>query len=273
MENNKLRIGTYNIRNVTDYYEKRIPLLINTINNLNADVIGFQEVSFSDKNQLDDILREGAYTQFLAETQLNYAKVNQHVDKEFNIDGNAIVVNLGIIDDGVEHKVLHISPIRCAHMVSFRRNGVNVNYVNVHLHHVEEEEVIRVYQMKSILKWIEFNTTNEELTFLGGDFNTLPNSETYNLITKSGYASIHHKIVGTEPELTFHNKMDAPFKDDSEPGTFDYIFIREEIDPKIYLQFKSIEIYGQGECTVNKRIYASDHLALVVDMAIGFNNI
>ena len=95
--------------------------------------------------------------------------------------------------------------------------------VNLHLHHLEEEEVIRVYQMKSLLKWIDFNSTKEDVTFLLGDFNTLPFSETYNFIKNNGYISSHFSLYNSEPMKTFHNRMEAPFKDASEEGTFDYI--------------------------------------------------
>ena len=37
-----------------------------------------------------------------------------------------------------------------------------------------------------------------------------------------GYISAHSNIYGKEPEKTFHNKIDAPFKDNDPEGTFDY---------------------------------------------------
>jgi endonuclease/exonuclease/phosphatase family metal-dependent hydrolase len=193
---------------------------------MNFDISGFQEVSFESKNQLEEMLREGQYSLFFAKSQLNYAKANDIKDEKFNIDGNAIAISETILknsENQFEHKVLHLSAVRCAQMLSFIRNGITVNYINVHLHHLQEEENIRVYQIHHVLKWIEFNTNNTQLTFIVGDFNATPNSLTYNHIINNGYASLHSKIKGQEPVNTFHNKMDAPFKDDDEPGTFDYI--------------------------------------------------
>jgi endonuclease/exonuclease/phosphatase family metal-dependent hydrolase len=227
-----LRIGTYNIRNVTDHYHLRIPLLRSAFSQMNVDVCGFQEVSFNTNNQLNDFHNKEEYHHFMAETQLNYAKVNNvnDIDDKFNIDGNAVMVKKDLVGDKDEfsHKVLHISAVRAVHMVSFvYESKLKVNVINVHLHHVVEEELIRVQQMKSVLKWIEFNTNFKDdedyLTIILGDFNAQPNSDTYNLIQNSGYASSFNLANGEEPIRTFHNKMDAPFKDDDEEGTYDYI--------------------------------------------------
>jgi endonuclease/exonuclease/phosphatase family metal-dependent hydrolase len=95
--------------------------------------------------------------------------------------------------------------------------------VNLHLHHDEDEEAIRIHQMWSILKWIDFNVSNEDLTVIIGDFNCTPTSQTYNTIIQKGYYSSHARVHGCEPDRTFHNMIDAPHKDASDDGTFDYI--------------------------------------------------
>ena len=226
LEKQKFRFGTFNLRNTTDHYEKRLPLLINTINEMNFDVAGFQEVSFIEKNQLQDLNKNLNYIHFESQTQLNYAKTNDIIDDKFNIDGNAFLMDKSFhnkLEEEVTHSTLHLSPIRCAHMLQFTLNDVKVNIVNLHLHHVEEEEIIRVYQMKSLLKWIEFKSSQDDLILIVGDFNTLPDSETYKLIIREGFVSSYFNLYGEEPIRTFHNKMDAPYKDASDEGTFDYI--------------------------------------------------
>jgi hypothetical protein len=77
--------------------------------------------------------------------------------------------------------------------------------------------------MKSILRWIDFNTDPYSLTFIVGDFNALPFGETYKMIIDYGYLSSHFHLHKDEPVKTFHNKMQAPCKDDADEGTFDYI--------------------------------------------------
>lgn len=50
-----LRVATYNILNTSDRYEEREQLLKKNIYELNADVIGMQEVAFGSK-QLDELV-------------------------------------------------------------------------------------------------------------------------------------------------------------------------------------------------------------------------
>jgi endonuclease/exonuclease/phosphatase family metal-dependent hydrolase len=83
--------------------------------------------------------------------------------------------------------------------------------------------MVRVQQIWSVLKWIDFNTTSDEMTVLVGDFNCKPGSLTYNTIVQKGYYSSHQRVHGCEPDRTFHNLIEAPFKDAADDGTFDYI--------------------------------------------------
>ena len=75
---------------------------------------------------------------------------------------------------------------------------------------------------KYIVNFYNFSD-HEDLIIIAGDFNALPNSDTYNLMINSGYVSSHYNKYGKEPEKTFHNKMDCDTKDDYDEGTFDYI--------------------------------------------------
>jgi endonuclease/exonuclease/phosphatase family metal-dependent hydrolase len=50
----KIRVATYNILNTSDRYEERERLLKENLYELNADVIGLQEVAFGSK-QLDEL--------------------------------------------------------------------------------------------------------------------------------------------------------------------------------------------------------------------------
>jgi len=96
---------------------------------MNFDIAGFQEVSFVDYNQLNDLFESEEYIQFNAESQLNYKKANQNEDEKFNIDGNSIVIKKGpkIISEGdVKFQVIHLSPVRNCCMLSIIFNGIKV---------------------------------------------------------------------------------------------------------------------------------------------------
>ena len=94
-----------------------------TLEEMDSDIVGLQEVSFLEKNQLQDLNLEGRYDTYEASTQLNYGKTNEIKDEFFNIDGNAIMMkkenDSGLKYFNIRHQVLHLSPIRCAHMLSF----------------------------------------------------------------------------------------------------------------------------------------------------------
>ena len=88
---------------------------------------------------------------------MNYGKANDIKDSNFNIDGNSICLRKEIEKKSelIKHQVLHLSPVRNAHCVSFLLQGIKIHFMNLHLHHVVEEENIRQYQMKLALKWLE----------------------------------------------------------------------------------------------------------------------
>jgi endonuclease/exonuclease/phosphatase family metal-dependent hydrolase len=191
---------------------------------MSFDIAGIQEVSYYDYNQLKDINQDARYEIFFAPTQLNNSKVNEVVDPFFKIDGNAIFVDKNFIKNSKEisHKILHISAIRCAHMLTLDY-PFKMNIVNCHLHHHEDEENIRLYEIRHILKWVAFNTNEEDFTVILGDFNTIPNSLTYEYIITQKFKSAYHLCNGEEPIKTFHAKMIAPYKDMGTEGTYDYI--------------------------------------------------
>jgi endonuclease/exonuclease/phosphatase family metal-dependent hydrolase len=154
-------------------------------------------------------------------------------------------------------------------MLTVELEGLKVNLINLHLHHSVEDESIRVHQIWSVLKWIEYNTGKDDLTIMLGDFNAEPETKTYQTILDKGYVSSHLRVHNCEPINTFHNRIEAPYKDASADGTFDYIFVKENKNSKLDWNIKAVSIHGQEESTVDKGIYASDHYALVAEFVIG----
>jgi hypothetical protein len=140
MEKTPLRIATYNLRNITgiknieiflDHYHLRLPLLKNVINKMNFDIAGFQEVSFVEYNQLNDLFESDEYIQYNAQAQLNYKGLNLIEDEKFNIDGNSIVIKKGpkINSEGdVKFQLVHLSPVRNCCMLSIIYNGIKVTF-------------------------------------------------------------------------------------------------------------------------------------------------
>jgi len=272
-----LKLATYNIRNTTDEYEFRKKLFPKIISQINPDIIGFQEVNFLGLNQLNDLFHNQEarelFTHFKAKTQLDYKETNDIKDKAFQIDGNALLARKSFLEssDLINHQVLHLSPIRNCQLLSFNLKEIKVNVINLHLHHLETEEVIRVHQMKCILKWIEKISNAEDLNIILGDFNCDPNSDTYRLIKQFNYKSCYFERNGKEPENTFHNKMDCPSKDASDEMTCDYIFYLNK-SGNINIKINSVALFGMEDSTERKGIYASDHFALSAEIEIYQNS-
>lgn len=213
---------------------------------MNCDIFGLQEISFKNYNQLNDLEKPNEnpssdiinvnknkknYKQYLCESQINIKRIFENRDNEYNIDGNATLSSILFEKDQnqnfylEDHKTLHLSAERVAQMLFYKIHNSNNRFifVNCHLHHVIEDEFIRVYQSKILCKWINLETNENDIVIVVGDFNSLPYGLAYNHFIENGFASMHDKFHGCEPEKTFHNKMDAPFKDNDPEGTFDYI--------------------------------------------------
>jgi len=107
----------------------RLPLLKNAINEMNCDIMGLQEVSFLNYNQLDDIFPTDKYSQYNAPTQLKYGVVNKIEDKAFNIDGNSLVIRNEAQIDEIKFHTLHLSPVRNCCMLSIVYNGIKVSLI------------------------------------------------------------------------------------------------------------------------------------------------
>eukprot|EP00347_Sterkiella_histriomuscorum_P010723 403375169 len=112
-----LRVGTYNILNTKDRYTERERLLKKNLYELNADIIGLQEVVFGEK-QLDELIhpnstssqapkslrheinleeigasqRQEGYNPIAHPVQMQIFKARNHPDKNAQLDGNAILL-------------------------------------------------------------------------------------------------------------------------------------------------------------------------------------
>ena len=119
--------------------------------------------------------------------------------------------------------------------------------------------------MHSILRWIDITTNSDDFVIILGDFNTLPISQTYQLIINNNFLSVFSHFNKIEPLLTFHSKMNADTKDSGLEGTYDYIFLRKNKIDSFKINF--VDIFGQEPSLVDEGIYASDHFALFADIS------
>lgn len=245
-----LRLATFNIRNTTDRYDERKPLLGAAFAELEADVVGLQEVMFSEPRQ-DDFLSSQ-----LAER--HYRSLGSRHERYTDF-GNAILVAKGDIQ---AHDELRLSHGRSAHRVLLVGEGRTVWFANTHLHHRPLEPEVRVEQVRAIATWMA-DAPAADAAFVVGDFNTPPFEPAYAEMLAAGWSSAMVAANGAEPPVTWPSGIQAPTMDtDGDPNCLDYIWYRGRA--RVEWARVAANEHPYGDTT----LYPSDHFALLAQVVV-----
>lgn len=247
----KLTLATFNIRNITDRYAERKPLLGAAFASLGADIIGLQEVVFSPPRQ-DDFLSAQ-----LAER--HYRGFDARFESNLKF-GCAILVGAG---DVLLHEELRLSTGRVTHRVLVALPGQRTLwFVNTHLHHVPAEPAVRDEQARSILRWLGA-APEADATVVVGDFNAPPFEPTYATMVAAGFRSAFMEANREEPAVTWPSGIQAETIDtDGDPNCLDYIWLGGRA--KALNARLAANKPAPGDAT----LYASDHFAIVAEIEI-----
>ncbi len=144
----RLTVATFNIWHNQGDWAARLPLIVETLRAMDADVIGLQEV-------LQDAaigLPNQAAT--IAEA-LGYQHVFSSVDGEDRPRryGNAILTRLPIVAQDWT-KLEPLDDYRTALRVRVRLGDRPIDIIDTHLHHTDEGGAIRAVQIANLLTWI-----------------------------------------------------------------------------------------------------------------------
>ena len=248
----RIRLATFNIRNVNDRYEERKPLLGAAFAAIAADIIGLQEVMFSDPRQ-DDFLSAQL-------SQRHYRAFTSRHEKYTDF-GNAILCDVG---DVVAHEELRLSRGRSAQRVLVALPGqFTLWFANTHLHHKPEEPLVRVEQTMAIVGWMA-EAPAADLVVVVGDFNTPPHEPAYAVMSEAGYRSAFVEANGEEPAVTWPSGIQAPTMDtEGDPNCLDYIWLRGR--GRVVSAWIAANAHADGDAT----IYPSDHFAVVAEIDLG----
>lgn len=245
-----LRLATFNIRNITDRYDERKPLLGAAFAELDADIIGLQEVIFSEPRQ-DDFLSSQ-----LAER--HYRSLVSRHERNPNF-GNAILVARGDIQ---AHEELRLSTGRSAQRVLIVTEGRTIWFANTHLHHKPEEPEVRVEQATAIADWMA-KAPAADAAFIVGDFNTPPFEPAYGVMKAAGYRSASFEANGSEPPVTWPSGIQAPTMDtDGDPNCLDYIWFSGRV------RIESARVAANEHAPADPTMYPSDHFAIVAEVEV-----
>lgn len=250
----QLRLATFNIRNVTDRYDERRPLLGAAFAGLEGDIVGLQEVGFRAGKRQDDFLAACA-----RERGREYLSLESRSERlpEF---GLATLFSAGAV---AVHEDLPIGLGRTAQRALLDLPGQRTLwFANTHLHHKPGEPSARDEQAERILAWMEEAPAADAMVIVG-DFNAPPFEPAYARMAAAGFRSASLEANGREPGVTWPSGIQAPTMDtDGEPNCLDYIWVRGSI------RVLSAAVAANEHAPEDPTLYPSDHFALVADVEI-----
>lgn len=242
----EIRVGTFNILNTCVNYPMRKNYIEKTIEEMDCDVLGIQEVNFEGNTELKDL--EKYKTEYIILPFPMFLPV-----PDFRIDGNALLVkkNIRVLE---KFDLFYSGKQRAAQFLKLEKAGKEFIVMNTHLDHTSDD--IRTEQVKEL---IDFSKNFGGFPmFCTGDYNFTPTSIPYSLMSQE-FTSVYLETNGKEPEITYPTPLEGVFPLPQDFRCIDYIWTRGEIIKKRSSLIKTCGIGTQ---------YASDHYPLTADFEI-----
>lgn len=244
------RVATFNIRNDTDRYSERKPLLVSAFVALSADLIGLQEVRLDGERQ-DDLLAAAAGEHRLRSFDARY---RSHPDY-----GTTILAGIGEV---LVHEVLPLSHGRPAHRILVALPGDRTLwFANTHLYHVAGRHDIRLEQVRALCEWMA-GAPAATASIVLGDFNAPPSEPAYAAVKEAGYRSAFLEANGAEPPTTTPPAFEQPAPPAGGPACVDYIWLSGEI------RARAAWVAADRPHPADPSLYPSDHFAVVADVVM-----
>lgn len=260
-----LRIATFNIRNTTDRYVERSQLMMEEIKRINPDILGLQEVCWSQIPLLyNGFGNNGIICQSpCRDPILSRSKHDYRVDGDMLLIKHNDTINKITVES---QEVLVLSFERVVQKVVLSVKITNKRYricvANTHLHDgLSREDILeRERQCEIMMEWV--GKDHYDGYIIMGDFNADHNDITYHYMENLGYVSGYKAIHGFEPEKTFPSGLQASTMDKcSEFGCIDYIWIKGCINPT------NAGLFANNPSPVDDTIYPSDHYGVYLDIS------
>lgn len=248
-----IRVGTLNLRNTSDRWSERKPILLEQLSALEPDMIGLQELrrpSFQARHILQAVnhgKRSGA-PRFTLQTAFKTGLLRFW-------EGVAILTELPVLE---AERIDLRADNRVAQRVRMTLpDGLQLDMYNTHLAHLPEQTDLRLRQVKVLLDVMARHATVPAI--LVGDLNATPDEPAIALLSeamRSAYKTIH----GTEPPRT----VPAPLSNTwgHEEKVIDYIFVNDRVDVlDAWITFDAAARH-------DPRLTASDHYGLAAKVSI-----
>ncbi|CAG9310944.1 unnamed protein product [Blepharisma stoltei] len=250
-----LKVSTFNILNSCLYYEHRSPLITRTINEMDSDIVGLQEIDY---NGNANVYNHPGYSFIFSPAPIPL-KWTELGSINLKIDGNGILIknHIKIIAEGY---LTYKSNTRVAQRMKIRVDGKEIWIVNTHLDHISDE--VRLEQALTLIEWLR--PMMDSPIIVMGDLNCFPGSETYEVFIRH-FKSSMKEIYGKEPDVTWPTEMLGSrenWERFGEVGCIDYIW------------FKNLNVVNGRVITDIKdgQFYPSDHYPVQAVFDLGIPN-
>jgi endonuclease/exonuclease/phosphatase family metal-dependent hydrolase len=248
----RLTVATLNIRNLSDRWDERLPLLLADMSAIHPDILGLQEVVFPmQQDRLIGAAGERRYASFRG-----WAGRPEY--------GNALLVADELAATVRDVERLDLGLNRSAFRVSIGLPGGSTIVVAVtHLHHVPADEAERDDQARRLLEWLAVGP-EADASVVVGDFNAEPEEPAADRTRAAGFRSAYAEANGGDPDVTWPSGLQAPAMDtDGEPGCLDYVWIRGAV------RAAAARLVFDRPAVGDPTLYPSDHVGIVSELEIG----
>lgn len=215
---------------------------------MDCDILGVQEVNKDVISDLFDPQIYNLHTVYLPSPMLKD-------EAEFKIDGNSFLLKKDI-QVLSSHSLTYSNNLRVAQILHVSKQSTNFLIANTHLDHLSDQT--REQQLSELLSYLKLNSLQTQIQIITGDFNFIPDSKPYELISsqfRSSYKQLHNK----EAVLTFPTGLLGNYADINMFGCFDYIWSKGQVKAQRVEVFYSC---GQGS------VWASDHYPVFADLIL-----
>ncbi|MEX0750867.1 MAG: endonuclease/exonuclease/phosphatase family protein [Dehalococcoidia bacterium] len=248
-----IRVATLNLRNASDRWLERAPLLLAQFVELAPDVIGVQEIHVPTR-QGEWIVRK--VNERLPDDAAPYVL---HQANKTGFQGKREGIGIMTRLPTLSHDSIDL---RGGHRVALRArlrapDGGVFDFYNTHLHHEASAGDMRLAQARRIIEWMA--THDDVPSILVGDLNATPDMPPVGAVgerLRSAYALVHGcESAGTVPTPLNAVWGQRPAK------TIDYIFV----DDRVRVHDARI-VFDRVDAN-DERLCASDHYGIVAEVS------
>lgn len=247
-----LTVGTLNLRNTSDRWPERWPLMREQLVALQPDILGVQELRRPSRQRSTIVGGINAMGRAGLDPYRMYPAFKTGIQQFWEGIGiltHADVVSGARLDLRAGNRVAQRLTLRIP-------DSGELDVYNTHLDHAVENDEVRLAQVERLLSWI--NKRGDRPGILVGDFNSQP-GDTAIVALKARFRSAYAEIHGAEPPLTVPTPLGHSWG--NEEKVLDYIFVSEHIRlHDAWITFDDID--------EEKRLAASDHYGLAARISL-----